>query len=326
EAQRELQIGKDAWATAKRRLLESGFLREVRDRYPRGYVDETGTSRGMQRRFRLFLQDPEPDVSVPVGEAVLELDEPYEEYVSAVSGPVCGKSAHGSKTPDQPDCGKSAHGEFPTAENPHTAENPQSFKGREKVRLVGYTKSNQPTNLDTDRARELRRVNFGPATPPEQLEALVEESRINKLLEELAPGCGLTLDAIADEIAGRVDLALVDVVQATRDTLLRAKSPVQKPAGYIAAVIVRKPDAWPIGGSTSVPFDPASVSPSTTAPARKREPGCAQGEHDWGPGVWGEYARSHCVDCGIPRRGLDPVFAALQDEVDSASLTSGGDR
>ncbi|WP_143026043.1 hypothetical protein [Leucobacter chromiiresistens] len=291
QARDDLQLGAAAWQSGKRKLLEAGFLIEVRDRYPRGYVDAAGRPRGGQRRFRLFMQDPDPDYVADAAEALIELEEPYEEYLAAAENNQYGLSALAGRTPGQPDSGFSALASSPSADNPHTVENPQSFK-EEKTKtdwLVGSQDFNEPTNLPT------------------------REAGIDAELEALAPGCGLTLAAIEREVSGRVDLEGVDVVQAARDTLLRASSRVNKPASYIAAVIVRHPEKWPIGGDAPVPFDPApareaSFSESSVA-------ACLRGEHWWGSERLPEIDRSHCVECAEPRRNVDPVFAELEREM-----------
>lgn len=296
DARRELGLGKDAWQSGKRRLLEAGFLVEVRDRYPRGFVDASGRQRGGQRRFRLFLQDPEPGVTVSEREAVILLDEPYEEYRDAIEADQCGLSALVQKTPDQSHGGFSAHGDSASADNPHTAENPQSFIGREnQVGLVGSnTSSNQPTH-QTVNARE---------------------AEIDEALAALHPDLRLTVAQLAREVNGRVDLAKIDVVRAVEGTVLRAAARgerVGNPAAYAAAVIVRSPEQWMVGASQPTPFEPLVERPegSEWEPALP----CSRGAHWWGSERLPEIERAHCADCGIARRTVDPAFAVLEAEL-----------
>lgn len=132
----------------------------------------------------------------------------------------------------------------------------------------------------------------------------------------------LTFAAIAHEIDGRVDLNMIHVVQAVRDTVLRAKV-ATKPAAYVAAVIVRKPETWL---HTSIPQAPGSYeaqeaeplfAPLSSRDARAAQSAlCQMGEHDWGPDVWPEVDRAYCLTCNVSRRNVDPVFRDLQDEHD----------
>lgn len=303
EARRELGFGKDAWQSGKRRLLEAGFLVEVRDRYPRGFTDSEGRPRGGQRRFRLFLQDPEPGVILQEAEAVIELDEPYEEYVNALTAAQGGLSALGAKTADQSHCGNSAHGLPVTADNPHTADNPQSFIGREnQVGLVGLnTSSDQPTH-QTVSARE---------------------AEIDAALAALHPALRLTAAQLAHEVNGRVDLTQVDIVRAVEDTVIRAATRgerVANPAAYAAAVIVRNPEQWALGAEQPTAFEPLGQRPEGT----EWEPAvqCVRRGHWWGSEKLPEIERGHCVDCGVARRIVDPAYAELEAELQAV----GGDR
>lgn len=302
DARRELGLGKDAWQSGKRRLLEAGFLVEVRDRYPRGFVDPDGRQRGGQRRFRLFLQDPEPGFSAREADAVIELDEPYEEYVAALNTNQCGLSALVQKTPDQSQGGFSAHGGFASAGIPHTADNPQSFIGREnQVGLVGSnTSSNQPTTR-TVSAREVE---------------------IDGALAGLHPDLRLTFAQLAREVNGRVDLAKVDVVRAVEETVIRAAARgerVGNPAAYAAAVIVRSPEQWVVGAEQPAPFEP--LGQHIEGSEWELAAPCAQGAHWWGSERLPEINRGHCELCGTARRAVDPAYAELEAELQAV----GGD-
>ncbi|MFD5600779.1 hypothetical protein ACFWHR_12085 [Leucobacter sp. NPDC058333] len=298
EARKQLGLGKDAWISAKKRLLEAGFIIEVRDRYPAGFVDEMGRPKGGQKRYRLFLQDPNEGYFVAEHLAILEFDEPYEEFLAANEETRVGFSEAADKTPDRVDGGLSAVRGKPATGNPKAADNPPSLE-EEKTRLgqVGYyASSNQPTNHTT------------------------REREVDAQLEALAPGCGLTLAALSREVQGRVDLSTVDVVQATRDTLLRAAGRVNKPASYIASVIARYPTKWPVGGDGTAPFDP--TPPASGFATERHASACARGEHWWGNEKLPEIDRSHCADCGQPRRNVDSAFAELEAEL----LAVSGDR
>lgn len=296
DARKHLGLGKDAWISAKKRLLEAGFIVEVRDRYPHGFRDATGRPKGGQKRYRLFLQDPEPGYSIAEHLAVLELDEPYESFLAANESNRVGFSEADEETPGHVDGGLSAVGGQPASGNPKAADNPPSLK-EEKTRLglVGSTDSSiQPTNQTT------------------------RDADVDARLEALVPRCGLTLAALRREVQGRVDLSGIDVVKATQDTLLRATSRVEKPASYVASVIVRHPENWPICGDGTAPFDPAG--PADAFVAEPHAAACARGEHWWGATGLPEIERSHCVDCGQPRRDIDPIF----DELERELLCTGG--
>lgn len=104
EAMRELGLGEHAWVTGKRKLMAAGFLLEIRDRYPTGYVhlqrDDRGRimkriPRGGQKRYQLRLRDPQPGFECEAERAVIELDCPYEEWGSERSEPGSGYSGPG---------------------------------------------------------------------------------------------------------------------------------------------------------------------------------------------------------------------------------------
>ena len=296
EAREELGLGVAAWQTGKQRLLDAGFLVEIRDRYPRDSVGTDGRPRGGQRRFRLFLQDPEPGYRATSSEALIELDEPYEQYLQAALGDQCGKSALVTESPGQTDSGKSAVAKSQCAENPQSKENPQSFK-EEKTKpswSVGYiSPSNQPTTPAAD--------------------ARVAE--IDAALSGLHPDLRLTYAQIEREVSGRVDLGSVDVERAVLDTVIRAAERGQKvenPARYVASVIVRNPGNWPVGAAAPAPFDPLGGGTSEFD-----APSCARGDHWWGSERLPELDRAHCERCGTARRTVDPTFAALEDELSS---------
>ena len=295
EARKELDLGVSAWQAAKRRLLEAGFLVEIRDRYPRNYVDSTGHPRGGQKRYRLFLQDPEPGYSATPAEALIELDEPYEEYAEAMQPGRCGKSAPVGKTPDGDGCGKSAPR---GAENPHPKGNPHPLEEEKTGWLVGSaSSSNQPTN-QTVSARD---------------------AELDAELAALHPGLRLSMADIRREVAGRVDLAGIDVVQAVRDVVLRTAArgqPVRNPAALVGSVIARNPSSWLLGAPPA-----SSFIPEGDAHPRSPAVECAAGNHWWGSESWAEIDRANCVHCGLARRTVDPAFAELEAEL----LTVGGE-
>lgn len=299
EAMRALGLGKGAWQAGKKKLLEAGFLVEIRDRYPRDFVDATGQPRGGQRRFRLILQDPEPGYVAPEQEAMIELNEPYEEYCAASEGNQYGKSAVVAETPDQNQCGILAVAEIPSTDNRHTENNRQSFKEEKTGWLVGsHYSSHQPTH-QTVSARE---------------------AELDAELAALHPDLRLTVGEIRREVAGRLDLSGIDVVQAVRDVVLSTAergSAVRNPAAMTAAVLVRFPTKWALGARSAEGFAIAQDSEWDQVPA-----GCSVGNHWWGAESWAEIDRANCVNCGLARRTVDPAFAELEAEM----LAVGGER
>lgn len=328
KAKRDLGLTDYAWKTAKNTLRRYGFFLEVRDRWPAGsrapmmrngspicdrkgnprYADLTGNL-----RVRVFTQDPDENVDLGPDGGVIEVEEPYELWLAKQQQLMEDYNVIGSNEAIGTAPRNSHSGDDTAPRNPHPGEEsqvstaPRISQGGapvDEIRttpikeeenqgwLVGsQSLSNQPTN-QTTRANE-----------------------IDTKLEALVPGCGLTLAAIQREVGKRVDLSNIDVVKATEDTLLKASNRVEKPASYVASVIVRHPENWPIGGDGTTPFDPAAA-----ANAFVSEPNgaaCARGEHWWGAAGLPEIERSHCADCGQPRRDVDPIFAELEAKMTS---------
>lgn len=291
EARNTLGLGERAWTSAKKALLEAGFLTEVRDRFPAEHP------RGLQRRFRLFLQDPEPGETRTLEDAVLELDMPYEAWLERFTSPDPAKRRHDEqldpakrRVETKPQVTPTLHSADTTAP---TLQNADTFKGRENHNgLVGSsTSSFQPTN-QTVSARE-------------------GDEAINADLAALHPDLHITIEHIRREVNGRVDLATVDIVAAVRDTVIRAgerNQTVVNPASYVASVVVRQPQNWPVGALASQPFAPAAAEFAPTSVTAN----CLEGIHHWGSEAWAEMDRSHCTDCGEPRRNVDPAYAELE--------------
>ena len=312
EALNALGLGRDAWQAAKKRLLQAGFLMEIRDRYPMGFVDADGNPKGGQKRFRLELLDPEPGMNFELSDMILDLDFPLEEYEKTPGQNQYGKSAvdraghYGLSAVDEKPLVKT------TTDNPQwneaTTDNPQSFIGREKG-LVRLGSNTQPTNQPE----------------PTVAGARDTDAVVDATLASLLPGVHppLTVAAITHELDGRVDVRQIDLVQAVKDTLLRQRGVIGQPAAYVASVIVRKPAAWLFGATPELPgayapgasaFDAAGegyTPPSVQELQAFERQECAEGRHDWGPVSWPEFDRAHCQRslCATPRRSVDPVFA-----------------
>lgn len=320
-ARSDLRLGQKAWKAAKESLLRAGFMLEVRDRYPAGYVDSQGQHKGGQKRFRLELLDPEPGLEYELEDVVLVLDCPLESIEGTPAQNQYAKSI--VDAPDQ--YAKSIVDEKPPVSSSmplatwREATMPKGgvLIGREKG-LVRLGSNTQPTTTEpTDAGAREAEV----------------DARLAALLPEVSPP--LTVASIAREVDGRLNLAGIDLVQAVLDTVLRQRSAVENPAAYVASVLVRKPTAWRIDTLPAVPgaylpptggleapqhgFEPVSEQ----ARRADRKAACARGDHDWGSSSWAEVDRAYCLHCGVSRRTLDPVFRELQDEHDKFLL--GGD-
>lgn len=310
EAQEVLGLGRSAFRAAKERLRRAGFLVEVRDCFPSDYRDPvTDEPRGGQKRFQLWFLDPAQGVEVDDMDSLIEAEEPVvrvnetpgplDGTKSPLVGAATGRNRPWSEKPQVAPTGRNRPSESATGRNRPSLEEVQV--GRLVNRLVGSS-IHQPTN-QTSSAREL-------ADPVD----------LNAKLEEIAPGAGLSVAAITAEVAGRIDLSNVDLVAAVEDTLLRATTPVKAPAAYVASVLVRKPEAWPLGarrGSWTPPNAPGAALGDEFEPDRAAA--CrTTGEHDWGASYLPEIDRAHCVRCGTPRRWVDSAYAEFEVQHDLA--------
>lgn len=302
-----LGLGERAWVSAKKALLKAGFLVEIRDRYPDDYIDSAGNARGRQRRFRLFLQDPEPATFRSLEEAVIELDQPYEEWLTQQNTLVSAKR----RDEDAPVSAFCRDGKklqvSPSLQNADTdspsLRNADTFIGRENQGwLVGSTTSlNQPT----DHAASAR------------------EAEVDEALAALHPELRMTYEQLAREVNSRVDLSTVDVVRAVEETVIRAAARgerIANPAAYAAAVIVRNPAPWSLGAEQPAPFAPRERTAQSSEWAQDAP--CVRGSHWWGAERLPELDRAHCAHCGTARRDVDPAYAELEAEL----LAVGSDR
>lgn len=335
EARKSLGLGVHAWQSGKKALLECGFLVEVRDRYPLSHVDAEGRPKGGQRRFRLFLQDPEQGVSLPASEAVIELNEPYEEYLDSLeaqraaaetreSKPLIGASADYPHTEDYSSTAENPH----TEDYPHTEDNPQSFIGRENwIGQEGLDRSFQSVHSGPGEGAGARDVG-APSAPalltPDRSErpSAPDADRVDPELRAIHPT--LSVQALREELGGRVDLATIDLVRASREILGRATQDLTYAPSYVAVAIAKTPSRYLHSRTpyqASVKSKPAAESALRRAQQVSSREACAAGDHDWGPESWGEASRSHCIrpDCGASRAALDTVFAQLLDDLERPS-------
>lgn len=332
-AKRELGLTDYAWKTAKNTLRRYGFILEVRDRWPAGsrapmmkngepLRDRRGNPRyadlAGNLRVRIFTQNPKPGVDLGPEGGIVVLDEPYETWLAKQQQVLSTAAGTGSETQSSTAPRISQGGDGTAPRNSHPGEEsqvstaPRNSQGGAPVDEIRNTPIKEEENQGW--------LVGSPSLLNQPTNQTTRANEIDAKLEALAPGCGLTLAAIQREVGKRADLSTIDVVKATEDTLLKASGRVQKPASYVASVIVRHPENWPIGGDGTAPFDPAG--PADAFVAEPHAAACARGEHWWGATGLPEIERSHCVDCGQPRRDVDPIF----DELERELLSTGGGR
>ncbi|MDA3146530.1 hypothetical protein JSO19_03955 [Leucobacter sp. UCMA 4100] len=280
--------------------MEAGFLIEIRDRYAEG-------QRKGQRRFRLVLQDPEPGVYIDAEEAILDADEHPEIMDYLVNESQSRKSRVAPK---------------PTLENQEWPGKPQVRASRENQEWPGASLENQESLIGRENQVRLGKGLLNNQPHQTNQRATNERVSINAELERMVPGLGLTFEAISAAVNGRVDLENIDVVSAVKDTLLKSKSPVARPADYIASSIAKNPFKWVQGQPQPGVYQPrpesATVQPVAGHLIHHERDLCEAGDHDWGPTVWAEHDRAWCVrsHCNISRRSIDSAFAAFQDQHD----------
>ena len=142
-------------------------------------------------------------------------------------------------------------------------------------------------------------------------------SEIDVRLGKIHPS--LSVQAISQRLKV-AQIADVDVLRAVQTLLGRASQTVHNPVAFVATGIDRAPEAW----RPLLPgFEPGddvsgriSVREVRQAQKRAQKAACDAGSHDWGPTVWPEVDRGHCLACGVARRTVDPVFRELQDDHD----------
>lgn len=363
EAQQALGISSKTWQRTKAVLRECGFLIEIRDVYPRGYVDSEGKQRGGQKRYRLLLQDPLPGLTVPESESLIEADVPVvlgfdinsepdisdsratgeRLTVTTADGKIPGQRGWSKipvvtpeadselKIPGQEGWSKIPAVEKPVVKNttPYKEEKTNGLDRKDKdlnnpsnpsvlSAVTARETAPQPVPVpgawpDPEQPRELHP--HSPATPDSATQPDVDVQ-----LAELLPGVGLTLAELQHELSGRVDVAGLDVVRAVRETVCRAKTPIERPAAYVARCIAREPDRWAGRVPQSRAYDPEQVVARRVQSRREKRlqeqaearARCQAGDHNWGPASWGEALRSACVEpmCGVLRENVDPGYAA----------------
>lgn len=173
---------------------------------------------------------------------------------------------------------------------------------------------------------------LSPAAPvrstPSQTPAS-SASHLDSELQKIHPT--LSVKALTEEFAGRLDLRSIDLVHASRDILSRAKRDIGYAPSYVAVGVLKAPSRYRHGNK---PFTPKPSKPSAAASEESRtkraqaeRAACAEGQHDWGPASWGEEQRAHCIRdcCGIARSLMDAAYAA-QFDVGPVVDESGGAR
>lgn len=337
EAAEMIGLGGTAFRKAKEVLRRAGYLIEVRDRYPRSYREKQWdkeeeawvlVSRGGQNRYQWWLRNPPLDGIIPDEESLIISDVPIErpEEISDQNRSTKRETAQTTKRETGTETGlqnvtRPAKPQVKTgSQNVNRAETGLQNVNPLKEDTVGWLVGSTPDEIFQE-----------PTIQPDRIGG-AREAELDAELAALHPGLKVTFGAIQAEIAGRVDLTQLDVVQAVRDTVLKAGlngHSIKNPAAYVARVLVQKPNQWLIGAPS-----PASFAPSTTRAStddgltewpdmsdpqvvkRLERSACGRGEHDWGSSVWPEIERSVCVrpTCNVRRRSVDNTFAELEDE------------
>lgn len=313
DAMSDLGLGKDAFRTAKERLRRAGFMLEIRDRFPAEARDaRNGEPKGGQLRFRIVLLDPAPGAQIADSESLVVADEPV---------------SLAEETPVHADNGKPALGTLTTAENPHWMVKPQSAPSAGNPHWVPAS-ADYPHSLKVDTGLDLDRDSgMGIDPVPSNPQGFTRESFLESSaapapesddaaldfeLGQIHPS--LSIAILEREVRGRVELSDLDLVWASRVILEASRQPggVKNPPAYVAKSIVADPERWRRHEPYLAGKARQSVAIAAESVERVRREACARGEHDWGPAFWPEFERSQCMRCSVARRGVDPVFAALE--------------
>lgn len=310
ELQRSIGLGQSAWRSAKENLMQTGFLIEIRDRYPTNARREDGTPCGGQKRFRLLLQDPQEGTHVELHDAIVEASEPI-----LLPGETAGQS-HSRKSRVAPQ---------PTLENQEWVTKPQ-VKATLENQEPGFTPvDNSQATLENQESfigREEDGIRTGIRTidpiPSESHPAysVTNTDALDAKLQAIHPA--LSYAAIAHQVRGRVDIASLDLALACVEILNANKKPggVTHPAAYIAKSLVGDPFRWvatkPYLGLSELERSVNNSADVQQAPGQA--PGCEAGAHDWGAHWLPEHDRGYCVrpHCKVARRTIDPDYDELE--------------
>lgn len=346
-AKADLGLTDYAWKKAKDTLRRYGFVIEVRDRYPAGsrapmmkkgkpVLDRKGRPRLVDMsgnlRVRLFTNDPAQGTDLGEDGGVIEVAEPYEQWLEKQQSLVSGgaqftapRNSGGGEAPPQNQgeeltkpqvsiAPRNSWGGAPVDEIHDThikEEENQGWEGK------GISLQSSPSN--SNHARETR--THGGTQSGVRFEHAGQPSlEVDHELVKIHPT--LTVATLTREIRDRVDISLLDLVTACKEILGKHKQPdgINHPPAYCAKSIVASPERWLLG---LTPYTD-SEAPETTwgdtndpnVANRLDRSACARGEHDWGIPWFSEIDRSICVraTCGVKRRTVDPTFAELEDE------------
>lgn len=309
EAMKHLGLGKDAWGLAKRKLMQAGFLLEIRDRFPAGFRDQSGKPKGGQKRYRLELLDPEEGTTFALEQMIIELDIPIEEY---------------EKTPDQSQCGFSGSGSNSSTSYPQGQEKPLIRTSAGKPAAAGATVAEPAVLIGREEDRKEGLIyTSSPSSPVGDAGAREGSPDISGLDEQLAQiHETLSVANLERELAGRLPLEGIDVVAACSWILGRRKEALRWAPAYVATALLQNPERW---SKSSASFQPPTGPVVSSAVERDRDmrAACERGEHDWGPDVWREIDRAYCMTCAVSRRSVDKEFSELQDELDQFAHAGG---
>jgi len=272
-ARKAVGLGVEAFATARRRLEEAGFLERQAVRYPPSAVDADGNNiAGRIQRYDIHILDPEqpPERAAkgqPVGPgsgSAVSVESPDEAHVARPVAPVDNST---SDTPvDNSATRKTAESAqnpwsdqltgFPLAANP-LAANP--LTGFPLLKEENQVKENQSSSSDD--AGNPPGDNSPPgaaAPPPDDDDGISSAGDDSEAFQRLLDAgieaslrdvhARLSLSAIRRRLGDAgLDHARVDIPAAASQALAASSRPVGDPSAYVAIAIIREPGRWPWG-------------------------------------------------------------------------------
>jgi len=312
-ARRALELGVDAFTTARRRLEEAGFLERVEVRYPPGAVDADGNKiAGRIQRYDIHVLDPEQppggtSKGQPVGSgggpaASLEIPaeadallpvEPVDNFASGtpVDNSATGETAKDVQNPwSEPLLGN------PLAAKPLAANPLTGFPLLKEENQVIENQSSSPD--DAGNLPEDKSLPRAAAPPPDDDDGISSPGDDSEAFQRLLDSgieaslrdvhASLSLSAIRRRLGDAgLDSSRVDIPAAAAQALAASARPVGDPSAYVAIAIIREPGRWPWGPLPQGESPPGGVGSSCEAL------GCKYLD-EW---------RMMCVRCGQEREG-----------------------
>lgn len=335
KAQMDLELGRDAFLAARRRLENAGFLKVHEHRYPAGTVTADGRAIGGQRRIVFELLDPEapeklrrpstnsqPGLSAPVANVTSESpheywDEASADYPLRLSDEV--DEVPGEASADNPlrlsDDQFGTDSDAPLDEVPDGALDgsvSDGFVSEDSESGAKATAGNPALGFPRLKEDQVKKTKSSSSdvsasttavvSPPDDDEDVVVIDRgLETLLAELHPR--LDVHRLVSRL-GRdypaLALHTLDLGLAASEIVTGASRRIGDPVAYVATSIIAEPGRWV---KTGLLDEPASID--DPFPARRELPRrpptaaeCAEAGHQWF-GLWMEA----CRVCGGEREG-----------------------